>query len=188
MFKLVGFVAGVSLSVLLVLGLADEKALTVLRETGEGLVARLHEGLAEHLANPPGRAAEPSPGPPAPRGIPGESGATPVAAPSPRPPPVQPAPTEVAEPSPAVESPVPETGDPAGGTAQRWQVVWTPFRSELSARGFARHLEEVTGREYRVTPEPPWRYRVEFAYLDEEDRRSALALIALATGQAVEQP
>ena len=63
-----------------------------------------------------------------------------------------------------------------------WQPLWTAFHSELSARGFASRLEHLTGREYRVRRASPWSYQVEVAYKDEEQRDALIEEIQQRTG------
>lgn len=55
-----------------------------------------------------------------------------------------------------------------------WYPLWRPFRSELSAEGFAGYLTQVSGRDTRVATLGPWSYRVEFAYRSKRDRDAAL--------------
>ena len=68
-----------------------------------------------------------------------------------------------------------------------WQPLWPPFHSELSAEGFASRLGRVTGLDYRVTETGPGRYQVAVAYLDEQERRAAVALIEAKTGLQLEE-
>jgi hypothetical protein len=63
-----------------------------------------------------------------------------------------------------------------------WEPVWRAFRSELSAKGFADHLERLTGQEYRVRRTSPWAYQVELPYFDEAQRDAALHEIQSKTG------
>ena len=76
------------------------------------------------------------------------------------------------------------TGDPDPGD-ERWLAFFTPFRSEASATGFARHLEASTGRRFRVTREGPGDYRVEFLVDDEEDEAARLDEIEAVSGLAL---
>ncbi len=64
----------------------------------------------------------------------------------------------------------------------RWHVFWSPFRNELSARGFADRLEHLTGMDLQVTRVGPGRYQVAFRYLGDAERQSKLAEIAAMTG------
>ena len=63
-----------------------------------------------------------------------------------------------------------------------WAMLWRPFLSELSARGFATGLARATGLDYRVMPTGDGRFQVAFAYDTEEQRRTRLARIESATG------
>ena len=72
--------------------------------------------------------------------------------------------------------------DEAGEPARRWHAFWQPFRSEISAEGFRRRLEGVTGLDYRVVSPRPGEYQVAFAYRDEAERQENLAAIEAATG------
>jgi len=88
--------------------------------------------------------------------------------------------------SPPASAPGAETGvetDAATGAAGRqWYAFWQPFRSEISAEGFRRRLEGVTGLDYRVVSPQPGEYQVAFAYRDEAERLAHLAAIEAATG------
>ena len=68
------------------------------------------------------------------------------------------------------------------GEPVAWQPVWRAFRSELSAQGFADHLQRLTGQEYRVRRASPWSYQVELAYVDEWARDNLLHEIQTKTG------
>lgn len=70
------------------------------------------------------------------------------------------------------------TQAPAGG----WQPLWRPFRSELSARGFADQIAEITGRETRVRRLGPRSHQVDVAFADETQRRNTLQRLELLTG------
>jgi hypothetical protein len=88
-----------------------------------------------------------------------------------------------------------ETGEPAGlaGSGDRlpppdadgpgsWHAFWTPFHSEASAAGFARHLERMTGERYRVIRTGPGAYRVAFWHADDTERSLQLLAIERASG------
>ncbi len=87
---------------------------------------------------------------------------------------VRPAPVKDEQPEPA--SPAPET--------RYFQVAWSPFRSEASARGFARHLQVQTGHEFRVLKAAPGKYEVGFAFDTEEERTTRLDAVRQLTGYA----
>lgn len=63
-----------------------------------------------------------------------------------------------------------------------WQPLWQAFRSELSAKGFAGHLQRLTGQHYRVRRTSPWAYQVELAYDDTRQRDAVLQEIRRKTG------
>lgn len=63
-----------------------------------------------------------------------------------------------------------------------WYSFWNPFRSELAANGFVSQLEKVTGLDYRVVKIKSGVYEVAFAYYDDDERRTKLSQISLATG------
>lgn len=65
---------------------------------------------------------------------------------------------------------------------RQWHAFWQPFHSEISAAGFRRRLEGVTGLDYRVVSPRPGEYQVAFAYRDEAERQENLAAIEAATG------
>ena len=68
------------------------------------------------------------------------------------------------------------------GSEPEWYEFWTPFSSDIAARGFVNRLESVTGLDYRVTRVATGRYQVEFAYRDPADLDASLSQIAAATG------
>lgn len=72
------------------------------------------------------------------------------------------------------------TGSPVAELS--WEPVWRAFRSELSAKGFAGHLERLTGQGYRVRRTSPWAYQVELPYFDEAQRDAVLDEIQSKTG------
>ncbi|WP_405235901.1 hypothetical protein [Lentisalinibacter orientalis] len=72
--------------------------------------------------------------------------------------------------------------DEADESARQWHAFWQPFRSEISAEGFRRRLEGVTGLDYRIVSPRPGEYQVAFAYRDEAERQQNLAAIEEATG------
>ena len=71
--------------------------------------------------------------------------------------------------------------DPADGTGD-WQVFWTPFHSEASAEGFAKHLQRGTGTEYEVIRTAPGEYRVAFWQESEDQRGERISAIEQASG------
>lgn len=175
MLKLLGFVFGAALSIALFMGLANDTTVDEIQSLGEGLrehsaelLAGVRQALVRAQGAPPAVQVLPPPLPP-----------TDVA--------VSQVPPEIGEPhgteSSNTLSPRAEAASPALGSA--WHSVWQPFRSELSARGFAERLANVTGREYRVRRVSPWAYQVELAHVGEADKLTALQQIESATGLGV---
>jgi hypothetical protein len=93
-------------------------------------------------------------------------------------------------PGPGETAPGPDTGPPAGRAdgadpvppTGAWHAFWTPFHSEASATGFARHLEQVTGVPHRVVRTGPAAYRVAFWHDGEDARSRQLLAIERASG------
>jgi hypothetical protein len=65
---------------------------------------------------------------------------------------------------------------------ENWYAFWSPFRSEIAARGFVAKLQETTGIDYRVVKIRTGVYEVAFAYVDDADIQDKLARISSATG------
>ena len=63
-----------------------------------------------------------------------------------------------------------------------WHAIWTPFRTEIAARGFVSRLENVTSLDFRVAKLGSGAYQAAFAYRDPTERDARLAQIAAATG------
>ena len=63
-----------------------------------------------------------------------------------------------------------------------WHAIWSPFRTEIAARGFVNRLESVTGLDFRVAKLRSGAYQVAFAYRDPAEVDVRLAEIAAATG------
>ena len=63
-----------------------------------------------------------------------------------------------------------------------WHAIWTPFRTEIAARGFVSRLENVTSLDFRVAKLGSGAYQAAFAYRDPAERDAGLAPIAAATG------
>lgn len=63
-----------------------------------------------------------------------------------------------------------------------WQAIWNPFRSRVAAEGFVHQLEKVTGLDYRVVKVRSGVYQAAFAYGDDVERVARLAQISAATG------
>jgi len=185
MLKLIGFWAGVSISVLVLLSFTDDATVSELRETG----TRLREHGAALIAEIRAPQTRPTPDS-APPASPEEATAT--GSGEPASPPLGPAPLIVRKSeegiahwpaanesgSAARELAATESGLPERG----WHGLWHPFRSEISATRFAERLARMTGREYRVQRLSPWAYQVEFVSLDDADRVATLQDIEQATG------
>jgi vacuolar-type H+-ATPase subunit F/Vma7 len=71
---------------------------------------------------------------------------------------------------------------PAPPADPQWHSFWSPFASEIAAKGFVSQLEKVTGQDYLIKKVDIGRYEVGFAYADEHERQLILAQISAATG------
>jgi hypothetical protein len=67
----------------------------------------------------------------------------------------------------------------------RYQV-WSPFRSEWAANGFARRLVLATEVPVEVVNESPGNYQVVFSYRDDEERQALVERIEAVTGLELE--
>lgn len=85
---------------------------------------------------------------------------------------------------PAAESAYPQSDVPDN----EWHTFWTPFRTEIAARGFVNRLENVTGIDYRVVKADTGVYQVAFAYAGTEELESKLEQITAATGLDLSGP
>ena len=63
-----------------------------------------------------------------------------------------------------------------------WHAVWNPFRSELSASGFADRLTRLTDGEYRVRRVSVGAYQVEVSYDPDTGVGDTLMQIQMMTG------
>ena len=63
-----------------------------------------------------------------------------------------------------------------------FQVAWSPFRSETSAKGFAARLEHQLSQEFRVIKTGPGRYEVGFHFKSDAERFDVLKAINEITG------
>jgi hypothetical protein len=70
-------------------------------------------------------------------------------------------------------------------TLSRYQV-WSPFRSEWAANGFARRLLLATDVPVEVINESPGNYQVVFSYRDEGERQALVERIETVTGLELE--
>lgn len=80
---------------------------------------------------------------------------------------------------PSVTAPEPEPQVLAEGG---FQVAWVPFRSEISARGFAASLEANVAHAFDVKKTGPGRYEVGFAFADAGERADVLSRVEALTG------
>ena len=108
--------------------------------------------------------------------------AKPVPEPEPEEAPAEPEPVLAAVPAPrppAAEIPTPNPiTTPKGGR----QAVWTPFRSEASARGFAGRLSTALEHPFEVERLAPHTYVVTFDYRSESQRSALEAEVNAFTG------
>ena len=65
-------------------------------------------------------------------------------------------------------------------------LVWSPFRSEWAAKGFARRLTLATEVAVEVINEGPENYQVVFNYRDDAERQALVAQIENVTGLELE--
>ncbi len=88
----------------------------------------------------------------------------------------------VAESTPVVATTARSIAEPS------WHPLWNPFRSRISAQGFADHLSRLSGRRFSVEHEGPGQYRVHLAYQDATDLQLGLALVEAVSGLSPEVP
>ena len=69
--------------------------------------------------------------------------------------------------------------------ASRYRV-WSPFRSEWAAQGFARRLAVATDVPVEVVNEGPGNYQVVFSYRDDGERQAMVQRIEAVTGLELE--
>ena len=69
------------------------------------------------------------------------------------------------------------TGSVPGESVPQFQVVWTPFRSETSARGFADKLSLQLQKQFEVVRMGPGRYEVGFNFVNPPERAEVLDAI-----------
>jgi Na+-transporting methylmalonyl-CoA/oxaloacetate decarboxylase gamma subunit len=65
-------------------------------------------------------------------------------------------------------------------------LVWSPFRSEWAAKGFARRLTLATEVPMEVINEGPENFQVVFGYRDEDERQALVTQIENVTGLELE--
>ena len=72
------------------------------------------------------------------------------------------------------------------GTDISRYLVWSPFKSEWAAQGFARRLALATNVPVEVRNEGPENYQVVFSYRDDDERRAMVRQIEDVTGLELE--
>ena len=75
-----------------------------------------------------------------------------------------------------------QTEPVAVGRAPRFQIAWTRFHSEASARGFATRLGEALDMAFETIRVGPGNYEVGFYFSDETQRDEALTALEAFTG------
>ena len=73
-------------------------------------------------------------------------------------------------------------------TTLQFQVVWTPFRSQTSAEGFADKLSLQLEKEFEVIRTGPGHYEVGFNFVNQPERVQVMEAINTMTGFTSEQP
>ena len=79
-----------------------------------------------------------------------------------------------------------ETDDRNDAAAVSRYQVWSPFRSEWAANGFARRLALATVVPVEVVNESPGNYQVVFSYRDDRERQALVERIETVTGLELE--
>jgi hypothetical protein len=72
--------------------------------------------------------------------------------------------------------------------SRMFQVAWSPFRSETSAKGFASKLRKQLAHDFQVVKTGPGSYEVGFRFDSQRDRRIILSAINDLTGFESTQP
>jgi hypothetical protein len=166
MLKLVGILTGSAIAVaflIVALGVPDFAA----PEPKQAAVATIVE--TQIIDQAPDPAPLPAPGP------------EPVEEPEPM---EEPKPLTEPAPDPETEALIEQIFNPGPGeqVEDNWYAFWSPFRSEIAARGFVAKLQESTGIDYRVVKVKTGVYEVAFAYVDDADIQDKLSRISSATG------
>ena len=76
----------------------------------------------------------------------------------------------------------PVSSAPAPEIEPLFQVAWSSFRSETSAKGFATRLESQIAQKFRVIKTGPGRYEVGFLFASDPERSRVLKAIREITG------
>lgn len=79
-----------------------------------------------------------------------------------------------------------ETDDRSDAMTMSRYRVWSPFRSEWAANGFARRLVLATDVPVEVVNESPGNYQVVFSYRDDGERQALVERIETITGLELE--
>ena len=79
-----------------------------------------------------------------------------------------------------------ETASRTEATEVYRYLVWSPFRSEWAAKGFARRLTLATEVPVEVINEGPENYQVVFSYRDDSERQALVTQIENVTGLELE--
>jgi hypothetical protein len=79
-----------------------------------------------------------------------------------------------------------EADDRSDAPAVSRYRVWSPFRSEWAANGFARRLAMATDVPVEVVNESPGNYQVIFSYRDDGERQAMVERIETVTGLELE--
>ena len=106
---------------------------------------------------------------------------------------IEPGESRLVDTAPMEHGPREETDDLATGAiedkdafmpnaASLFQVAWSPFRSETSAKGFAARLQRQLSQEFQVIKTGPGRYEVGFHFESDPERTDVLKAINEITG------
>lgn len=101
----------------------------------------------------------------------------------------EPVPAEAAPVEQAIDSaalPVADTTDRNDATTVSRYLVWSPFRSEWAAQGFAQRLTLATEVPVEVVNAGPGNYQVVFSYRDDAERQAQVERIETVTGLELE--
>ena len=101
----------------------------------------------------------------------------------------EPVPAEAAPVEQAIDSaalPVADTTDRNDATTMSRYLVWSPFRSEWAAQGFAQRLTLATEVPVEVVNTGPGNYQVVFSYRDDAERQALVERIETVTGLELE--
>ena len=79
-----------------------------------------------------------------------------------------------------------ETASRNEPAAESRYLVWSPFKSEWAAQGFARRLTLATDVPVEVRNEGPGNFQVVFSYRDDSERQAMVRQIETVTGLELE--